>query len=842
MGFGGVLTRAGIPFDYLTVAEHKDAKALANYDLLLVAAMNHGNEPWLSQCLDALDTYLLNGGHAVLEMGVRPSKALAGVGVFRVANRRHQPFRFTLEPGDNPLAKLVPANREWSYASETEVIGINDPAIKVLGRFQSGDLAGQPAVLAGPAGKGRFVYWGSDLAYLQGNWTPDFDDLFLAAVNLLTDGRAKPQWARPAEPADEPAVAGDPVAAGAEPTVLGAQDLGPAPADGYCLRAGLPKTGTGRLFVEWLPGKKAQGWVLEASRERATLRPAGAGGGKSFALAGGEELVLVRRPGVVVVAQAGSEIGRIAAPEVAGRHCFAQGLEEPLLQPTEPLYFTDDFSSEAGTTDGGIWHAEGGAWSLTGQTPKVSNTPGFALSGRDGLTTTGAWHWSDYRLETSVRALDAKTVRLQIGRWDDKNAIELTLGVAGAGEVKLTERHGEQSRTLAQAKADVRARQWLRLGLGLEGGRLVADLDGRRLLSVERPADLLGAVALGADGGAAIFDDVAVIDSHLAVGLPRIHPPTMDKGRDGLLDHDTWANAASVWRPTAEPGVLWHVGRFVGNIELRLPWHGAGALTVFAAAERGRETPVLTVTGPRRAIELTRHDGVWKASADGKPVAVAAQAKGSVCLGLKLSEPGVAVEDVDLRAADAHEYQFERAPVDFWEGSGDWHVDSRWLCQPQWSWLNGVNEQGPAVFWQKSRLVGDFVAQVPLSVKMKGGYGDYNAEPFERLCVSVCADGKDPKSGYTFEVGSRGELCSLYRGKDVVATVPGQIPMWREIHNAWYDLRIERCGAALTVWFHGRLLISYTDPKPLPDGHAAIWTDHNGLVTPYVALYGLVAP
>jgi len=66
--------------------------------------------------------------------------------------------------------------------------------------------------------------------------------------------------------------------------------------------------------------------------------------------------------------------------------------------------------------------------------------------------------------------------------------------------------------------------------------------------------------------------------------------------------------------------------------------------------------------------------------------------------------------------------------------------------------------------------------------------------------------------------------------------------MWREIHNAWYDLRVERRGATIQVWFHGRPLFAYADPKPLPDGHVALWTERNGLVTPYVALYGRLAP
>ena len=840
-GFGGALTRAGIPFEYVTVPEHQDAKALARYDLLLVAAMNHGSEPWLPQSLAALDTYLLDGGRAVLEMGVRPAKALAAVGVMRVAGRHRQPFRFRLEPGDNPLAKLLPADCEWGYTSETEIIRPNDASVSVLARFQNSELQGQPAIVAGTAGRGRFVYWPSDLAYLQGNWTPDFEDLFLAVTNYLTDGRAKPRWAKPLPAGDGPAAA-EPAAATVSAAALpDAVDLGPAPADGYCLRATLPKQGTGRLFVEWLPGKKSQGWVVEASRERATLRAAGAERGKSFALAGGEELVLVRHRGAVVLAQAGCEVGRLATPEVAGRHCYAQGFEEPLLQPTEPLYFTDDFASEASASGSSVWQPEGGTWSLTGQTPKISNTPGFALSGRDGLTVAGAWHWSDYRLEASVRAVDAKRLRLQIARWDAQNAVELALGVGDAAEVKLLDRRGDQTRELAQTKADVPAGQWLRLRVGLEAGRLVADLDGRRLLAVDRPTELLGAVALGAEGGSAIFDDVEVVDSLTQLGLPRLHPPSMDKGSDGLLDHDTWSSPAAVWVPSEEPGVLWHIGRFAGDIELRLPWRGAGAMTVMASAKRGEAAPVLTVSGPHRAIELVRHGGVWQATVDGRRAAVAGSPRGSVCLGLKMSEAGVAAEEVDLRAADAHEYQFERAPVDWWERSGSWRVDSRWLCQPQWSWLVGVNPQGPAVLWHKRRLTGDFVVDAPLSVRMTSGYGEPGSEPFERLCLSVCGDGRDPKSGYTFEIGSRGELCTLYRGAEPVATAKGLIPMWREIHNAWYDTRIERCGATLTVWFHGRQVISYTDPKPLGDGEVAIWTDHNGLVTPYVALYGQLA-
>ena len=163
---------------------------------------------------------------------------------------------------------------------------------------------------------------------------------------------------------------------------------------------------------------------------------------------------------------------------------------------------------------------------------------------------------------------------------------------------------------------------------------------------------------------------------------------------------------------------------------------------------------------------------------------------------------------------------------------------SRWTCQPQWSWLVGQNPSGPATLWSKRVVRGDQVVEAPLGPLMHGGYGP-GAEIFGRLRLSICGDGADPWSGYTVELGTgEKDVYTLYRRHEAVASVPDRLPHWREVHNAWFDLRLEREGDEVRATFHGRPLLSWRDAQPLGDGQVCLWTESNGIVTPYVAVYG----
>jgi hypothetical protein len=549
-------------------------------------------------------------------------------------------------------------------------------------------------------------------------------------------------------------------------------------------------------------------------------------------------VTLCRTAEAVAMALDGRVAARLPAPLAAGRRLYRLGLETTRLQPTEAVWFTDDFTAAGALSN--AWQVREGTWALTGQTPAISRTPGFALRGERGLISAGSWCWSNYGLTFAAQADTATAVVCQIGRWDADNALELRLTVGSPGTATLLERRGGQLVTLAAAAANAPAHQWLKVRLAPLGGQVVAELDGKRLLAAAAPPRL-GALALGAEGGAALFDDVEAADADLPPQLPQVHPATFDKGRDGLLDHDTWSAPAAAWLPCGAAGRFEHVGRFAGDLSLRLPLRPTaadGALTLHAGPERGQDAPLLTARGPGE-LRLTRSAGRWQASLDGRSLPVASQPGGAVCLGLELKDLALSPAEIELRAAGVAEYLFNRAPADWWQAGGQWRVASRWTCQPQWSWLAGGSQGGVAAFWHKRAVVGDVVVEAPLSVLMRGGYGEPGSEPFERLRLSVCGDGQDPWSGYTLEIGGEGQSCRLYRGKEPVAQVAGALPAWREIHNAWYDTRLERHGAQVTAWFHRRPLLTFHDPRPLSDGKVCLWTERNVLVTPYVAVYGL---
>jgi hypothetical protein len=490
-----------------------------------------------------------------------------------------------------------------------------------------------------------------------------------------------------------------------------------------------------------------------------------------------------------------------------------------------------------------VWSALAGQWTLSGQTPARARVPGFSLHGADGAAAAGAWFWSRYRAEVSVRPLTATAVGLRVGCWDDGNRVELRGGV-GQGRLALVQVADGAEQVLAAADRALPARQWTRLALSLADGRAVAWVDGAEVLAARTDA-VAGGVALATAGGAAVFDDVRVCSVDETPAWPRVHPPEYDKGPGGLLDRDTWASAAAAWEPTRTPRLVWHVGRFAGDLHLSLPWRPTGlapALTVHLGAARGVPAPVLTVSGAHTRVELQRQRGVLSASVDGRSVALAAApGDGSLCLGLEWCDLALAPSEVELTAEHVREYLFDKAPADWREGGGEWSVVSRWTCNPQWSWLCGADRQGPAVFWYKWPLAGDLVVQAPVGPLMHGSYGP-GCEDFARTRLTLCADGRDPWSGYCLELGQPGrDVCTLYRQHQPVASSADRLPRWREIHNAWFDLRLERRGAELTATFHGRPLLRWTDPQPLPDGHLCLWTEANGILTPYLAIYGAVA-
>jgi hypothetical protein len=193
---------------------------------------------------------------------------------------------------------------------------------------------------------------------------------------------------------------------------------------------------------------------------------------------------------------------------------------------------------------------------------------------------------------------------------------------------------------------------------------------------------------------------------------------------------------------------------------------------------------------------------------------------------------------VRLRAEHVAELVFERAPAGWWSTAGDWQIGSRWPCMPQFAWLNGT-ARPTAEFWQKTPIAGDLVAQAMLGARMLERLRTDEQERFDGLRLTICGNGHNPQTGYSLELAAEPSgYTRLYRGKRVVATSTVGMPPWRERHNLWVDVRLERHGDEIVGWFQNRCLFRYRDPEPLKDGQVGVSTPHNTLVTPYLAVYG----
>jgi len=205
MGLGGVLVRAGLPFDYLTADEQADAAVLARYDVILQAAMFSDDLGLREPTCRALDEFVRQGGRLWSAQQCLPRQALAGLSFFEHSTGHPPPctgWPFRLEAGDHPLLQRFAPQQQWEYGYHRFILRPS-PQDTVLARFV--DQPQFAALVARKYGRGEVLYSGFDVAYLQGTWAPWYDDLILGLLDYLSDGRARPQWSLGRAPDPEPA-------------------------------------------------------------------------------------------------------------------------------------------------------------------------------------------------------------------------------------------------------------------------------------------------------------------------------------------------------------------------------------------------------------------------------------------------------------------------------------------------------------------------------------------------------------------------------------------------------------------------------------------------------------
>lgn len=639
------------------------------------------------------------------------------------------------------------------------------------------------------------------------------------------------------------------------------------------LRVGFDRAETGDLS-----------WVSVANGSASLHRSTGGNTkriGKSVAVAttGVSQLTLQRRADRVR-AIVGSEVvldlpwdgpagGQIGVAS-SGRYVASQ----PSVQPVDPPFVTDDFTRDAESM--GDWETAGGTFantmiSATGADATLSSNP-FSLhvQAEDAATaTTGYWFWDSYRVSLSVRPVEAASVELRAWVQDEANYLALRWDagderLAGARRLVLV-RDGNE-RVLSKAPGGFLPGEWYRLELQVTPGRVTALIDREEVLSAKTTAFGQGAVGLALAAGDAYFDDLMVAPPDYREGPPRINPVFL---ADPVMIAEEVYVPSGFWRRGSGDGEYWHWGEFFhdaraitplemlagdglavllrssgrtadgyrvslsaadGKVAVGLARNGAGVASDTVALQ-GEEPLMVAVAGG--VLEISQAGrALWQHS-DPQPLTGR-----KVAL---LDAPAGVVNQVTVLSDHARDYVFDTSPTDWFASRGEWAVNTRWPCEPGWTFYGGFGDETPLV-WSKHTYRGDFVLE---------WFGAIQSDNIDRIRymrasdinTTICGDGRTPGSGYSFILGGwKNTKSALLRNGEIVAENTDLIlpdPNDRDLtaHRGWSRIRMEKSGAQVRVFYENELVFDYTDPNPLPDGRIGLWSFHNEPVAGRVRIW-----
>lgn len=365
-------------------------------------------------------------------------------------------------------------------------------------------------------------------------------------------------------------------------------------------------------------------------------------------------------------------------------------------------------------------------------------------------------------------------------------------------------------------------------------------------------------------------------------------PPTPDppKVADSMVDDAYmvgWASPTGEWPPTPGDSGLefWNTGEFFGDSSLEFPWRGTykGSLEVALRAQRGQFNSGYLLRGEstddRKSVKWTLSRGgktlassqvalvaspdddtqsglVFKVAMQGnsilllagdQPVLSALDATPPAGYAMAVRSQGFRVRAERLHALSLNrdDYTFTGAPTDFYAPQGHWSIFSRWPCYGDWSFFGG--EGLSPVLWSKRSYGGDIVSEMYAHPQMilpkEPGY----AHPGD-LNMTLCGDGKNPSSGYSFVVAGWDNTRSrILKGTQVLAENTGTEAYFQETtnhntkwHRKWFYIRAEarqavkdgKTGVQLTLTLDDSPIVTVFDPNPLPTwkegGRVAFWT------------------
>ena len=481
--------------------------------------------------------------------------------------------------------------------------------------------------------------------------------------------------------------------------------------------------------------------------------------------------------------------------------------------------------------------------------------------------------WRRYALAALLGPWQKGTLGLCFRYQDDLNYYSVRWQKGSEPVIQLCRTERGQDKVLAQVpfREDSESH---RLGVASEGGSIVVSVDNRPVLRTADFGFLGGRCGLFAQAiGSGNFSDVTY--DFLRGRRPIANVRRAFSGEQSM---SLWAAALSDWSKSGQTTadgkpieIHWRRADFHGGLraEVRLPAPPeAGAelgLVLNGNGEDLREGFLLRLRRPPAEgdapgdmiVELASGEKPlasktisWKVGPRGFALqrvgkSLAAFSDDDLLLTLDNADPGtgrkfgwyamnvpLTISDFDIYSDNIVNYTFNLAPTDWRVGAGTWELTSKWQCDPRWSFFSGRSDK-LAVLWNKRPLRGDFTIEFYVGNKMqreRGGKYEYARD----MNITVCADGEDLTSGYTFLFGGfddtvtalyRGDeqFCRPARGKEILIERSGNL------HRRWYHVQVSRKGNCLEMRIDNRLVLSKTDDNPLTGGHWALWTWNNGI-------------
>ncbi|MCS7254330.1 MAG: hypothetical protein RMK18_04540 [Armatimonadota bacterium] len=447
--------------------------------------------------------------------------------------------------------------------------------------------------------------------------------------------------------------------------------------------------------------------------------------------------------------------------------------------------------------------------------------------------------------------------------------------------VELLRRNSGNEELLAKAPVKLDGKKPFILSASSDDGLLTISVNGEQLIQVFDASITSGMIGLYANSCKARFHGL-----RLRVGGQHFNRFNI---AHEVFAHEysmgNWAAAQSDWVEgkvqigNGEMKALWHRADFWGDLEARARVDLSAGKTMFliSAAQRDansgyrlelakdcirlfrngvlvKETKLGGSPSPTH-IRVRRVGKFILAYLDGTPAFAYEDSeplRGSK-FGLAFTGEAVRREDVELFTANSITDMFREAAINWRPSNGLWEVSQRWQCDPRWSFFSGISwnmvtamsesseeieraramhksiGSNLAVVWSKYLCGGDITVEFAVAVKMARERGSY-ASYAQDLNITICADGSDLTSGYTFVFGGwRGTKSAIVRKSKVVAQVEHK-PFGEDIHRKWFLVRVEKRGGKLRYFVDDKLLLEYDDQQPIDGKHIAIWTRDNGIM------------